>query len=204
MEYDFWQTSVPSGTGGTLNIGSGGKARVDGDLLGSNATAGQSISPAGEIRSDQWINGTIPHAIGLTILRTNPSSVYPVQQDNCAGHLAASDPASPVPNGQWFKLNITDLELSAEPPWRRAIYKALRDYGGYVIDTGGAGFSYSGINEMSYGSYGQSDPAVAWLSGQAGVELFDGRQVAKTPAFPFSKLVALNPPPVAPDPCPDP
>ena len=196
-EYSFWESDIPSGRGGTLNVSHGGRGRIDGDSTGIHGTAGVVSASAGEIRSTSWIAGTIPHAIALTVYRTKATSVYPVRTDDCKGHLAATDPASPVPNGQWFKLNITDAELALEPAWRRPIYRAMRDYGGFVIDTGGSGFGWSHANEMAYGSYGVQDPAFDWLARQPGVSLYDGRQVAATPSFPFDKLVALNPPPEA-------
>jgi hypothetical protein len=198
----LWESSVPNGTGGTLNVSSGGRQMIDGDGTGANCTAGLS-GPAGEISSTEWMSGQINHAIGITIYRTKPGSVYPVRDDppGCGGHNAATDSTSTVPNGQWFKLNVTDADLAAEPVWRRAVYRAMRDYGAFVIDTG-ASWAWEHQNEMTYTAYGVQDPLRNWLIGQSGVSTdSSGRAVARTPSFPFDKLVALNPPPQA-LPCP--
>jgi len=195
MEYDFWESSIPSGTGGTLNVSSGGRTRIDGDSTGSNADAGQTGLPAGQITTREWMDNRINHALELTIYRTKASSVYPVQESGCGGHLAATDPTSPVPNGQWFKLNVTDAEIAAQPLWRQSIYRAMRDYGMFVVDTGSI-FNVEHDNEMTY--MGKRDPALDWLVGQADVSVNTrGQAVARNTTFPFSKLVALNPPPAA-------
>jgi hypothetical protein len=194
-EICMWEAEIPSGvSGSTLNVSGGGKHRIDGDATGNNCTAGLS-GIAGEISSVQLINGTINHALALTIQRTKATSVYPVRDDDGGGHLAATDPASPVPNGQWFKLNITDAEIALEPAWRQPIYRAMRDYGMFVIDTG-VGFGWNKANEMTYSFDGKTnDPAFDWLAGQRDVDSYLGRRIARTPSFPFDKLVALNPPP---------
>jgi hypothetical protein len=193
-EVDLWQSDVPNGLGGTLYVSHGGATRIDGDSTGSNATAAVTGAIAGQFRSQDWIAGRIPHALALTIYRTKAESVYPVRTDDCRGHLATTDPASPVPNGQWFRLNVTDAFIAAQPPWRATLYRALRDFGGFVTDTGGSGFALRHQQERTYTSWLVEDPAYDWLAGQPGVDLYQGKMVAKDLAFPFDRLVALNPP----------
>ncbi len=199
-EIDLWESSVPSGTGGTLTVSHGGRTRIDGDSTGSNATAAVTGAIAGQIRSNEWIAGTINHALALTIPRVKAGSVYPVREDDCSGHDGAVDASSPVPTGQWFKLNVTDTEIAAQPAWRRPIYRAMRDYGLFVVDTGTV-FQVEHEHEFTYQAFGVADPAYAWLQGQPGVDAWNGQLIAKTPAFAYDKLVALNPPPPA-LPCP--
>jgi hypothetical protein len=194
-EVDLWESDVPSGTGGNLYVSHGGMTRIDGDSTGSNAVASMNGAMAGQFSSRSWSTDRINHALQLVIQRDNGSYVYP------AGKTGTSDPTtSPVPMGQWFKLQISDAELSVEPPWRRALYRAMRDYGLFVVDTGG-GFSIAHENPRTFTSFGSQDPAWSWLRGQAGVDEWTDsstgnlNMVAKTPSFPFGKLVALQAPP---------
>jgi hypothetical protein len=195
VEVDLWESDVPSGSGGDLYVSHGGMTRVDGDSTGSNAVAAMTGAMAGQFRSVSWQADRINHALQLVIPRDSGSYVYP------AGKTGASDPvSSPVPMGQWFKLQVSDEELALQPPWRRAVYRAMRDYGLFVVDTG-AGFATQHENPRTFTSFGAPDPAWAWLRGQAGVSEWvdpatgELNMVAKTPSFPFDKLVALNPPP---------
>jgi hypothetical protein len=194
-EVDLWQADDPSGSGGDLWVSYGGITRIDGDSTGSDAVAATTGAMAGEFTSASWQADRIDHALQMGILRDNGTYVYP------AGKTGASDPiTSPIPMGQWFKLEITDAELAAEPPWRRAIYRAMRDYGLFVIDTG-ADFAIAHENPLTYTSFGAQDPAYDWLRGQDGVAEWTDPStgtlnvVAKTRDFPFDKLVALEPPP---------
>ena len=195
-EVDLWEADVPSGWGGDLYVSHGGMTRIDGDSTGSNAVAAATGALAGQFRSPAWQADTIRHALQLVIDRDNGQYVYPARK------RGSSDPAvSPVPMGQWFKLNVSDAELAAEPPWRRAIYRAARDYGLFVIDTGARPITIGHENPLTYTAFGLQDPAWSWLRGQADVtEWVDPatgklNMVAKTPSFPFHKLTALNPPP---------
>ena len=193
-EIDLWESDDPSGTGGELSVSHGGITRIDGDSTGSNAVAAMTGAMAGQFTSASWQADRINHALQLIIPRDNGRYVYP------AGKTGASDPtSSPVPMGQWFKLDITDTQLAAEPPWRRAIYRAMRDYGLFVIDTG-ASFMIAHENPLTYTAFGAQDPARAWLQGQTDVTTWTDpttgtpNQVAKTPTFPYDQLIALNPP----------
>jgi len=194
-EVDLWESDVPSGVGGDLYVSHGGMTRIDGDSTGSNAVAAMTGAMAGQFRSASWSADRINHALQVVIPRDSGSFVYP------AGKTGSSDPTtSPVPMGQWFKLQISDTELAAQPPWRRALYRAMRDYGLFVVDTGG-GFSIQHENPRTFTSFGAQDPAWSWLRGQSGVDQWVNpstgnlNMVAKTPSFPFDELVALNAPP---------
>jgi hypothetical protein len=193
-EIDLWEADDPSGTGGDLSASHGGMTRIDGDSTGSNAVAAMTGAMAGQFTSASWMADRINHALQLIVPRDNGGYVYP------AGKTGASDPTtSPIPMGQWFKLNMTDAELAAQPPWRRAIYRAMRDYGLFVIDTG-ASFMIGHENPLTYTAFGTPDPAQVWLRGQTDVDQWTDpttgtvNAVAKTRSFPFDKLVALQPP----------
>jgi hypothetical protein len=195
VEVDLWEADDPSGSGGDLYVSHGGMTHLDGDSTGSNAVAAMTGAMAGQFMSRSWRADRINHALQLVIPRDSGRYVYP------AGKTGASDPlSSPVPMGQWFKLQVSDEELALQPPWRRALYRAMRDYGLFVVDTGAA-FAIQHENPLTFTSFGAPDPAWAWLRGQAGVSEWvdpatgDLNMVAKTPSFPFDKLVALNAPP---------
>jgi len=170
--------------------------RIDGDSTGGNAVASATGAIAGQFRSVSWQADTIRHALQLIIDRDNGRYAYP------ASGIGSSNPSvSPVPMGQWFKLNMSDAELAAQPPWRRALYRAMREYGLFVVDTGARPIMIGHENPLTYTAFGAQDPAWSWLRGQADVDEWVDpatghlNMVAKTPSFPFDKLVALNPPP---------
>ncbi len=66
-EYDFWQVqSKPSG-GGTLTFSMGGRTRIDGNGLGSSATASDFGNLAGMIRAPELAAGRINHALFIVL-----------------------------------------------------------------------------------------------------------------------------------------
>ncbi len=76
--YDFWRSDTPSGSGGTLNVSSGGVSRVDasgsgmsldldGDGSVGEATAARFSLLAGIIRAEELAAGKIDHALFITI-----------------------------------------------------------------------------------------------------------------------------------------
>jgi chitodextrinase len=150
VEWDFWKASTPSGSGGTLNVASGGKLRIDGDarLSGSSANAAMTGLVAGPVRPEELLNGSIPHAIDIIAPTTNGTYVYPASKT--AGGATAGAP----PDGQLFKLDYTDAEIanSGLPAWKKAILTAAAHYGLYVTDTGGGTLHF--VSQQTYASYG--------------------------------------------------
>jgi hypothetical protein len=59
------------------------------------------------------------------------------------------------------------------PTWKQTILTALAQYGGYVGDTGGAGFGFEFESGASYTSYGLRDPFVT-IARRAGLSPWDG------------------------------
>jgi len=111
--------------------------------LGSNAlrtdgwtsadAAGLPILP-GLVRYDEILNGAIHHALRFTAPRTQRSYVWP------ARHFASSDtdPALP-PMGVRFRLKA-NVDISGFSTINRIILDALKTYGMFVADNGGAWF----------------------------------------------------------------
>jgi hypothetical protein len=66
--------------------------------------------------------------------------------------------------GTRFALAMSEaqIEALALPAWKKAILRALANYGGYVGDTGGPGFGVQFESGSSYTSLGLPDPWVTF------------------------------------------
>lgn len=143
--YETWST-YPDGHGG-WTAGSG--AVFD---LKSNATrpagwtsadaAGLPILP-GLVRYDEVANGTVDHAIRITVPRSSRAYVWP------ARHQAGSttDPNVP-PMGAWFRVKAS-VDENRFDPVVRPIIRALKTYGGVVADNGAAWY-LSGVPDARW------------------------------------------------------
>jgi hypothetical protein len=198
-EYDLWQAQRPPRGGGTLRFSWGGRLRIDGSGVGGRATASYFGALAGVIRAEELAAGRIDHALFITVRCTSTrsdfgygvrgptsegtgSAVFPAVGGG-TGCRGADDQAAP-PMGARFQLQMSPREIRAldVPAWKKAILTALARYGGYVGDTGGAGFGFMFESGATYTSFGRPDPFVAlgrryglreWR-GQYGFELANG------------------------------
>ena len=113
-EYDFWQVRDRPAGGGTLVVSHGGRTMIDGDGLGSDATAAEFGLAAGLIRGDQIQAGKIDHALFVHVRCTNGRSVYPAAPGTtgtiCSGHR----PNAP-PLGARIWLDLSDAQIAALP-----------------------------------------------------------------------------------------
>jgi hypothetical protein len=168
-EYDFWRVQDKPSGGGTLTIGWGGQTRIDGDGLGSDATAAHFGLLAGIIRAPEMARGRIDHALFMMVGCTSHQIVYP------AGGYAAdcADQTDAPAVGQHFWLEMTEAEIEALdlPDWKQTILVALSRYGAYVGDTGGnEAFTFQFESGSTYISFGFADPMVTFARQQtAGV-----------------------------------
>jgi hypothetical protein len=89
---------------------------------------------AGLVRYDEILNGAIHHALRFTVPRTQQAYLWP------ARHFASTDtdPSLP-PMGARFRLKAS-VDLSGFSPTNQIILTALRTYGMFVADNGGAWF----------------------------------------------------------------
>ena len=175
-EYDFWRAQTPPAGGGTLSFAWGGRTRIDGNGLGSGATAADFGNAAGMIRAPEMLAGHIDHALfivikcaakgtgfgyGTTATSYGSSYVYPATH---GGSACASTDATAVPLGTHFVLGMSEgqIQALAVPAWRKTILTALAQYGGYVGDTGGPGFAFMFESGSTYTSRGLPDPMVAF------------------------------------------
>jgi hypothetical protein len=166
-EYDLWavQSPVLPRNGGVLEIGYGGKTRIDGmgggdEESASNANAAETGNAGGIIRLPELQAGRIDHALFMFAGCSNGRYVYPA-----LGKGAPCDDVTDAPAiGQWLQLDMTAAEIEAQPvgDWLKTVMHALREYGGMIGDTGGnesIGFAIE--SPASYTSFGPN-PWLEW------------------------------------------
>lgn len=164
-EYDLYKVEPRAPAGGTLMVGWGGRTKLTGDGLGSDATAAHFGLLAGVIRAEETEAGRIDHALFMTVGCTAERHVYPA-----AGHgLACTDEEDAPAMGQHFWLDMSDAEIEDldVPAWKRTILRALARYGAYVGDTGGnEAFGFQFESGTTFTSFGVDDPMVAFARAQ--------------------------------------
>jgi hypothetical protein len=136
--YELWQAAKDGQGGWTASFG--GVSNLDGPGWGGAGTGAGASRLAGVIRISEIAAGLIPHALALQV------------DNSCAGVFRApaiktdgtASRADCIPEGSLIRLNPS-VDLSALPlnPAQRAVGRALQEYGGYVVDRGGAPLSVS-------------------------------------------------------------
>jgi hypothetical protein len=166
-EYDLWQvTSKPRG-GGRLLTSWGGRTRIDGDGLGSDATAAHFGLLAGSIRAEEMQRGQIDHALFMLVRCDSGKAVYPASGLGAA----CSDRKDAPSEGTRFQLDLSDAQIGAlkMPDWKKTILRAMSDYGLYVGDTtGGTPWNIWFESGSTYTSFGKVDPMITFAR-QAGI-----------------------------------
>jgi len=178
-EWDFWQVgSKPSG-GGQLDIAWGGRTAINGDGLGSDATAARFGNLAGVIRAPEWEAGEIDHALFMTINCDSGSFVYPAAKSGRACSETGKSNADAPPMGARFQLNMTDAQIAAlpVPQWKKPLLRAMARYGMYFGDTGGgSSWGIQAESGATYTSFGREDAMVSFARKQ-GVPTYNGTYV---------------------------
>ena len=134
-EYDFWQVRRKPRGGGRLVISWGGRTRIDGDGLGSDANAAHYGSLAGIIRAEEMRRGRIDHALFMLVRCDSGRKVYPARGLGARRATTAGAPSQ----GTRFQLDLSPAEIDAlrMPAWKKTILRAMAEYGLYVGDTTG-------------------------------------------------------------------
>jgi hypothetical protein len=162
-EYDLWHVEAKPDGGGTIEIGWGGRTRIDGDGLGSGGTSARYGNLAGVIRSAELTSGRIDHALAMVVPCTN-TKVYPAEFFDLSCADAGLPGANAPAMGSRFQLNMTAKQIKKlkVPKWKKAILTALRVYGAYVSDTTGdpTQWGFEVESGASFTSFGQPDPMV--------------------------------------------
>ena len=177
-EYDMWKVSSKPAGGGVLTFAWGGKTRIDGDGLGSDATAARYGNAAGIIRAQELAAGEIRHALFMTINCDSGAPVYPALKSgrSCASIGQTNTDAPPM--GARFQLTMTDAQIDAlaVPAWKKTILRAMAHYGMYTGDTGGGAWGVQAESGQTYTSFGKEDALVSYGK-SVGVPLYNGRYI---------------------------
>lgn len=181
-EYDFWQVRRKPAGGGELVVSHGGRTRIGGSGLRSNATAAAFGLAAGVIRAAEIRAGRIDHALFAQIKCTSGRSVYPSRRRGTGAPcetFGLSNAAAP-PLGARFFLDLSDRQIARlrVPEWKKTILTALARYGMIVGDTNGGNGAWGLQLESgsSYTSFGKDDPWDA-LAEELGAERNDQARV---------------------------
>ena len=135
-EYDLW--NVRSIAEGQITARWGGKTRIEGEGLGSDAVAAQFGALAGIIRAPELKAGLIDHALALTVPCT-VGFVAPAAKGGLECAEAGMPTANALPMGAHLRLNMSAEQIEAlnAPRWKKAVLEAFSKYGAYVEDTTG-------------------------------------------------------------------
>ncbi len=189
-EYDFWQVRQKSAGGGTLTVSWGGRTKIDGEGLGSPATAANFGLAAGIIRPQELAAGRIEHALFMVVKCTNGRAVWPAASNSgrSCSSMGLSNAGAPA-MGQHFFLDMSDAQIEAlsKPAWQKTILRAMARYGLYVGDTGGGFLKIE--SGSSYTSFGLPDPWIQ-IARDAGLSPWhDGSTGKDVYTFDLSKAV---------------
>ncbi|HEV3000399.1 MAG TPA: hypothetical protein VGW75_06640 [Solirubrobacteraceae bacterium] len=169
-EYDLWKVAYKQPGGGELTAAWGGRTRIDGDGLGSDAVASAFGTLAGLIRPEELEAGRIRHALFMTVpcvaAVDRDDDVYPA-----IGNARRCTDGQDAPLlGARVQLAMTPAEIDAleVAPWTRTLLRAMAEYGMFVGDTGGpAGWSVQIQSDTSYTSMG-GEPRLERFAARAG------------------------------------
>ena len=142
-EYDLWHVStcpLPA-AGGTIEIGWGGHARMDGDGIDVDVGQGMASSTAdlaGRVRVEEFATHRIDHALNIVIDCGTDAFVYPAR----AFDKKCADLVDAPPMGARFQLAMTAAEIDAlpAPVWKKTLLHAMAEYGMFFGDTGSSFF----------------------------------------------------------------
>lgn len=156
IEWDFWRVGRRDPNGGVLRIGWGGRTRIDGSGLGSDAVAAKTATGAGTLRAEELLSGRIHHALALSVLCDSGDFVFPAAKVSTPCRALGLAPGRDLPLGSriWLDMSPGQIDALGLNPIRTTLMKALAEYGAYIVDTGGTwGFvTESGLASTSFGA----------------------------------------------------
>jgi hypothetical protein len=202
-EYDLWGVRSKPPGGGVLEVRSGGRTRIDGDGLGSNATAAEFGNLAGIIRAPEIEAGEIDHALFMLVRCDSGRHVWPARKSGSSCDEQGQPVAGAPPMGAHLQLDMSDAELEAlrVPSWKKAILRAMARYGLFVGDTGGSSWGIEGESGSTYTSFGYDDPWVA-LARRAGASGYaDGYALVLASAVDWERRLRVLHPCVSRETC---
>jgi len=163
---------------------------INGNGLGSAATAAGFGLAAGVIRPEELAAGQINHALFMVVKCTNGTSVWPAGSSSgrSCSSIGLSNANAPA-MGQHFYLDLSEAQIEAlpQPTWAKTILRAMAQYGLYVGDTGGGFLKLE--SGTSYTSFGLPDPWMQ-IAKSAGISpSHDSSSGKDTYTFDFSGAV---------------
>ena len=161
-EYDLYKVRRKPGRGGTLVFRWGGRIRIDGDGLGSAATASGFGSVAGIIRPGELKAGRIDHALFMVARCDAGRWVYPAAKSGSSCVRSGMAAAGAPPMGTRVQLAMSPAAIDAlpVPGWKKTILRAMARYGMFLGDTGGGAWGIQLESGSTYTSFGHADPFV--------------------------------------------
>jgi len=182
--WEFWQARKVDGRwqacwgGRIVNTAANG-----GVFSGTYGVAATSLSfMGGQITAEELKRGEIKHAIGISLVDLEKSSIFSWPANRSDG-WNPYNAINRIPEGTRFRLNPA-VNVDALPMTRagKIIAKAAQKYGFVVWDRAGA-LSIRARNSYSYMAAGQPDPYPALFDGKPGYSVLNG--------FPWDKLQFL-------------
>lgn len=169
-EYDLWKVSYKQQGGGELIAAWGGRTRIDGDGLGSDAVASGFGTLAGLIRPEELEAGRIRHALFMTVpcIATvgGDDDVYPAIGN--ARRCTNGEDAPLLGARVQLAMSAAEIDRLDVPPWTKTLLHAMAEYGMFVGDTGGPpGWALQFQSDTSYSSMG-AQPRMVRFAERAG------------------------------------
>jgi hypothetical protein len=163
-EYDLYKVRSKPAGGGTLEFRWGGRTRIDGDGLGSAATAADFGNLAGIIRAPELAAGHIDHALFFVASCDAGRYVYPADKGGRSCAVLGQPTSDAPPMGARLQLAMTPAQIDAlpVPAWKKTILRAMATYGMIMGDTGGGSWGIEAESGSTYTSFGYPDPLVGF------------------------------------------
>jgi hypothetical protein len=165
-EYDLYKVRSKPAGGGVLEFRWGGRTRIDGDGLGSGATAANFGNLAGIIRAPELAAGHIDHALFMVAKCDAGRWVYPASKGGRSCAVLGLPTADAPPMGVRLQLAMTPAQIDAlpVPAWKKTILRAMATYGVIMGDTGGGAWGIQAESGTTYTSFGTPDPLVGFAA----------------------------------------
>jgi hypothetical protein len=146
----------------SIHCDDGRRVPIDGAGIHAAETSARFPSLGGRVRYQELAAGRIEHALFATSSQIAFDAVYPADKSD-----GDEDPREGYPPmGTRFQLDpayMTDERLATYLPWKRALLRAIRDYGFYLGDTTSRPLNVFPIESgTSYTSFGIPDPWVRY------------------------------------------
>jgi hypothetical protein len=179
-EYDLNKVRSKPADGGTLAFRWGGRTRIDGTGLGSDATAARFGNLAGIIRASELAAGHVDHALFMVVYCDAGRYVYPAKKSGRPCSATGLPNRGAPPMGTRMQLAMTRRQIDAlgVPRWKKTILNAMANYGLILGDTGGSSWGIQVESGSTYTSFGAPDPLVSFARA-SGWTPDEGRYVAK-------------------------